>query len=440
MGDRKMASTADGRELALQTLLAITRDGEYSHIALKKILDEHQDLDKKERAFITRVVNGTLERMIEIDYILNRFSKVKVNKMKPVVRMILRMGVYQLKYMDHVPASAICNESVKLAARKGFSGLRGFVNGVLRNISRNINGIAEPGKEDMKKYLSVRYSLPEWMVEQWTEEYGEDTVEQIGQAFLEERPLTIRCNLTALGREELIKELEKEGVAAKELVLPCALAISGYDHISKLESFRKGYFYVQDLSSMYVAEWADPPKSAYIIDVCAAPGGKAIHMAEKLSGTGHVQARDLTDYKVGLLKDNIARSRLENIEAVKWDATVRDETAREKADLVIADLPCSGMGVIGRKVDLKYKMTPKLQEDLVKLQRNILSVVHAYVKPGGRLLYSTCTIHRAENEENARWFLKEQPQFCMVREQQMIPGRDSGDGFYIAMFEKQKNV
>lgn len=440
MGDQKMASAADGRELALQTLLVITRDGEYSHIALKKILDEHQDLDKKERAFITRVVNGTLERMIEIDHILNRFSKVKVNKMKPVVRMILRMGVYQLKYMDHVPSSAICNESVKLAARKGFSGLKGFVNGVLRNISRNISRIAEPGKEDMKKYLSVRYSLPEWMVEQWTEEYGEDTVEQIGQAFLEERPLTIRCNLTALGREELIKELEKEGVAAKELVLPCALAISGYDHISKLESFRKGYFYVQDLSSMYVAEWADPPKGAYIIDVCAAPGGKAIHMAEKLSGTGHVQARDLTDYKVGLLKDNIARSRLENIEAVKWDATVRDETAREKADLVIADLPCSGMGVIGRKVDLKYKMTPKLQEDLVKLQRNILSVVHTYVKPGGRLLYSTCTIHRTENEENARWFLKEQPQFCLVREQQMIPGRDSGDGFYIAMFEKQKNL
>lgn len=435
-----MASSVNGRELALQALLTITKDGEYSHIALKKILDEHQYLDKKERAFITRVVNGTLERMIEIDYILSLFSKVKVNKMKPVVRIILRTGVYQLKYMDNVPASAVCNEAVKLASQKGFASLKGFVNGVLRNISRNISQIAYPGKEDLKKYLSIHYSLPEWMVEQWMEEYGKEAVEQIGQAFLEERPVTVRCNLTALGREDLIKELEKEGVAVKETILPYALAISGYDHIGKLESFHKGYFYVQDLSSMYVAEWADPPKGAYIIDVCAAPGGKAIHMAEKLSGTGHVQARDLTDYKVGLLKENIIRSRLGNIEAVRWDATAKDETAEEKADLVIADLPCSGMGVIGRKVDLKYKMTPKMQEDLIRLQREILSVVHTYVKPGGRLLYSTCTIHRGENEENTRWFLKEHPQFCLVREKQMLPDRDCGDGFYIAMFEKEKNT
>ena len=176
-----------------------------------------------------------------------------------------------------------------------------------------------------------------------------------------------------------MRELEKEGVAAEETVLPYALAISGFDYIAKLESFQKGHFYVQDLSSMYVAEWADPSEGDCIIDVCAAPGGKAIHMAEKLSGSGHVQARDLTDYKVGLLKENIARSRLTNIEAVKRDATVEDEAVREKADIVIADLPCSGLGVIGRKIDLKYKMTPETQKDLIRLQREILSVVHTYV-------------------------------------------------------------
>lgn len=435
-----MASSVNGRDLALQTLLTITRDGEYSHIALKKILDEHQYLDKKERAFITRLVNGTLERMIEIDYILNLFSKTKVNKMKPVVRMILRTGVYQLKYMDYVPASAVCNEAVKLAVQKGFAGLKGFVNGVLRNISRNIGSICYPSKENLNAYLSVCCSLPEWIVEQWLREYGPETAEQIGQTFLEERPVTVRCNLEAVHKEELVRELEKEGVAAEETVLPYALAISGFDYIAKLESFQKGHFYVQDLSSMYVAEWADPSEGDCIIDVCAAPGGKAIHMAEKLSGSGHVQARDLTDYKVGLLKENIARSRLANIEAVKWDATVEDETVREKADIVIADLPCSGLGVIGRKIDLKYKMTPETQKDLIRLQREILSVVHTYVKPGGRLLYSTCTLHRGENQENTRWFLREHPQFCLRKEEQMLPGRDCGDGFYIAMFEKENSV
>lgn len=435
-----MASSVNGRELALRALLSITKDGEYSHIVLKRILDEHQYLDKKERAFITRVVNGTLERMIEIDYILNQFSRVKVNKMKPAVREILRMGVYQLKYMDNVPASAVCNEAVKLASKKGFAGLKGFVNGVLRNVSRNLGQIALPPKENLKAYLSVRYSLPEWIVEQWLGEYSPETVEQMGQAFLEERPLTVRCNLEAVSKEELVRELEKEGVSAEETVLPYALAISGFDYLAKLESFQKGHFYVQDLSSMYVAEWADPPEGAYIIDVCAAPGGKAIHMAEKLSGTGHVQARDLTDYKVGLLKENIIRSGLGNIEAVRWDAAVGDQATRGQADIVIADLPCSGLGVMGRKIDLKYKMTPEMQEDLVLLQRKILSVVHTYVKPGGKLLYSTCTVHRKENQENTRWFLKEYPQFCLRKEEQMLPGSACGDGFYIAMFEKENSV
>lgn len=433
-----MSGSVNLREIVLETLLLITKDREYSHIALKNVLDKYLYLEKQERAFITRVVEGTLERMIEIDYIINQFSKVKVNKMKPVIRLILRSAVYQMKYMDSIPDRAVCNESVKLAEKKGFASLKGFVNGVLRNIGRNIDSISYPGEEDGAECFSVRYSLPEWLVRQWSDAYGTDAVREMGAAFLEERDTCIRCNLSAAGKEEIKRSLESEGVSvAEDREIPYALHIKGYDYLSKLESFRKGYFYVQDISSMEVAEWANPQIGDVVIDVCAAPGGKAIHMAEKLEGSGRVIARDLTEYKVEMMLENIARSGLPNIEAQQWDAAVYDETVEGAADIVLADLPCSGLGVLGRKTDLKYRMTPAMQNDLVKLQRDILGTVRAYVKPGGKLVYSTCTVNKKENEENARWFLKEYPEFTLMKEQQRFPGRNGGDGFYIALFQKR---
>ena len=436
-----MASTVNGREIILETLLSITRDGQYSHIALKNVLDTYQYLDKKERAFITRVVDGTLERMIELDYIINQFSKVKVNKMKPVIRTIMRSSVYQLKYMDSVPDSAVCNEAVKLATKKGFVNLKGFVNGVLRNISRGLSDVKYPSKEDnISEYLSVKYSLPMWIVEQWMADYDVEVIEKMGEEFLKEKPTSIRCNLNRISREELKTLLEEEGVTVEVAEeLPYALMISGYDFLAKLESFQRGYFSVQDISSMQVAHWAGPREGDNIIDVCAAPGGKSIHLAELLKGTGHVQARDLTDYKVGLIQDNIFRSGLTNVEVLQWDATIFHEESKEKADIVIADLPCSGLGVFGKKTDLKYKITETMQNDLVQLQRKMLSVVHEYVKPGGKLLYSTCTIHKAENEKNTAWFLKNHPEFTLVKEKQMLPGIDGGDGFYIAMLIKENH-
>ena len=304
-----MATQVNVREIILETLLLITRDGEYSHIALKNVLDKYQYLEKRERAFITRVVEGTLERQIEIDYIINQFSKVKVNKQKPVIRTILRSSVYQLKYMDHVPDSAVCNEAVKLAGKKGFVNLKGFVNGVLRNISRNPDMVSYPDPSNEIACLSVRYSLPMWMVEKWISVYGKETVEKMGKAFLEERPVTVRRNTAVVSKEEFEKELEKDGVVyRRHPVLPYAYELTNYDYLAGLLAFQKGYFYIQDISSMQVAEWAEPKEGDYVIDVCAAPGGKAIHLAEKLSGTGYVEARDLTEYKVALIEENIERS------------------------------------------------------------------------------------------------------------------------------------
>ena len=432
-----MQASVNERELVLDMLLQITRDGEYSHIVIKNVLDKYQYLDKRERAFITRVVNGTLERMIEIDYIINQFSKVKVNKMKPLIRTILRSSVYQMKYMDSVPDSAICNEAVKLAGKRGFVNLKGFVNGVLRNISRNLDKISYPDEKDKAAYISVKYSLPEWLVKQWLKAYDEETVEAIGSAFLEEKPLTVRFNEHKIKKADLIEILKKEGVTVGEVPeIPCALYLSGYDHLSALPSFCKGLYQVQDLSSMQVALWSEVKEGDQVLDVCAAPGGKSIHIAELLNGTGHVEARDLTEYKVDLIRDNIERSGLTNIEAVCQDATVYDPDKKESADIVIADLPCSGLGVLGKKPDLRYKMNEKTEAELVGLQRKILSVVKDYVKPDGKLLYSTCTIHREENEGNVEWFLKEYPEFELVKEKQMIPGKDAGDGFYIAILKR----
>lgn len=421
------------RELALEVLLEIEK-GEKSHLILRSVLEKYQYLTKQERAFLTRVTEGTVERRLELDYIINQYSKVKVKKMKPVIRNLLRLAVYQMKYMDNVPDSAACNEAVKLAVKRGFGNLRGFVNGVLRNIARNLDHIEYPEKEQTIPYLSVMYSMPEWIVKMWVSDYGREKTEEILQNFYIERPTTIRINENQISKMALIDKLEREGVKVEEHpFLQSALLISNYDYLGALDSFLEGDFQVQDAASIQVAESAGIKEDDYIIDVCAAPGGKALHAAQILNGTGFVEARDLTEYKVSLIRENIWRMGFTNIEAVQQDATIYDEASEAKADVVIADLPCSGLGVLAKKTDLKYKMTPETEKEVAELQRQILKTVHRYVKPGGTLIYSTCTICKSENEENAKWFVENHPQFELRWGKQIFPGRET-DGFYIAKF------
>lgn len=436
-----MTDSVNTRELVLSILLEVTKEGGYSHVALRSVLEKYQYLEKQERAFITRVSEGTIQHMIELDYIINQFSKVKVNKMKPVIRNILRMAVYQMKYMDSVPDSAACNEAVKLARKKGFSSLSGFVNGVLRGIGRNLDGVQYPKEEEHPvEALSVRYSMPEWIVEDWVKDYGIEQTKEMSAAFLQEAPLTVRTNLLKTTPEDLKKRLIAEGVTAAPVdtgeypQLTYAFAISGFDYLNALPSFREGLFYVQDISSMMVTELAAPKEGSYVIDVCSAPGGKSIHMAEKMNGTGMVEARDLTEYKRAMIEENIARHQLSNIRAVCRDATVFSEEDVEKADILIADLPCSGLGILRKKTDIKYKMSREQQQELVQLQRNILDTVYSYVKKGGTLIYSTCTIHRGENEENVKWFVENHPEFALQEMRQIFPKEHLGDGFFIAKF------
>lgn len=426
-----MSDSINTRELCLQMLIEINEKHQYSHLVLRDVLSKYQYLSKQERAFITRLTEGTVEHMIELDYIIDAFSKTKVRKMKPLIRNLMRMGVYQIKYMDSIPDSAVCNESVKLAKRHKFGQLSGFVNGVLRNIARNIADLEMP--ED----LSIKYSMPQWIVDKWTKDYGVSKTEDILKGFMEERPISIRTNLTRITPQQLKEKLIEEGVIVGELPLEYAFTISGFDYLEALDSFSQGLFYVQDVSSMMVAEWAKVSEGDYVIDVCAAPGGKSTHVAELLNGTGMVEARDLTEYKVSLIEDNILRHELTNMKAVCMDATVFDEGSVDKADVLICDLPCSGLGVLAKKTDIRYKMSKEQQEELVQLQRDILSAVHSYVKPGGTLVYSTCTININENEGNVSWILEQYPEFELVEQKQLFPGEISNDGFFLAKLKKR---
>lgn len=434
-----MTDSVNLRALVLEALLEINEKGQYSHLVLRDMLDKYQYLTKQERAFLTRLLEGTVEKQMELDYMINSFSKTKINKMKPLIRNILRMGVYQLKYMDAVPDSAVCNEAVKLTKKRGLSQLSGFVNGVLRSVARDMEKIVYPSKEkDVEQFFSITYSMPEWIVKQWMKDYGLEQTEKILKGFLRQRPLTIRTNLDKCSPEELKELLEADGLTVQPIDgLSYAFELSGVDYLNGIDAFLEGKFYVQDVSSMMVAKNAEVSDGNYVIDVCAAPGGKSTHLAELLHGTGMVEARDLTEYKVGLIKENITRHELVNIKAVQQDATVFDEASVEKADVLICDLPCSGLGVLGKKTDIRYKMSQEQEQELANLQRQILDAVHTYVKHGGTLIYSTCTIDTLENEKNVAWFCKKYEEFELISQKQMLPGEVGADGFFIAKFVRK---
>lgn len=436
------------RNKVLNMLLEID-DKKQSHIVLKETLDSLKHLEKNQRAFVTRLFRGTIERQIELDYIIDAFSKTPTGKIKKVIKYILRMSVYQLKYMDSVPVSAVCNEAVKLTAKRKFNGLKGFVNGVLRNIANNINSVEYPKNE--MEMLSVKYSVPQWIIDMWNEQYGNEQTVKMLSGIYSRTETTVRCNESKAPVEDIIKSLKYADVEVKKSeIYDKALFISNYNSLTDLDVFNSGMITVQDLSSMMVGLAANPKEGDYVIDVCAAPGGKTLHISEMMNRTGTVEARDLTKYKVNLINDNIKRLGNKNIITKVMDATVMDEKSIEKADIVIADLPCSGLGVINKKSDIKYNVSKEQILELVKLQRKILTVVSKYVKKGGTLIFSTCTVNKYENDENVEWIEKNLPfkplslgeNFPEITDRrknhvQIFTGDYGMDGFFISKFIKQ---
>lgn len=448
----------NARELIVDMLKEITARDNFSHVTIRNVLTKYNYIDVQEKAFIKRVTEGTLERMIQIDYCVNQFSKVPVNKMKPLIRNLIRMSVYQLLFMEHIPDSAVCNEAVKLAEKRKFQSLKGFVNGVLRTIAREKEKIQYPDKAtQLEEYLSVVYSMPKWIVEMWLLEYPAEQVEQILKSLLENHFVTVRIreDLNTTEKEEMIAALEKSGVKVQSHeYLPYAYRLEHAEGIGNLELFQKGALAVQDISSMMVGELAAVEKEMFVIDTCAAPGGKTLHIASKLKGSGKVLARDLTEKKVELIRENVERFGYTNVEIQVYDAAKLDETLVEAADVVLVDVPCSGLGVIGKKKDIKYNVSKESLESLLPLQREILKTAQHYVKKGGTFIYSTCTIHKAENEEMLQWFVHEFPfemesiddylpkEICgdTTKEGylQMLPGIHDSDGFFIARLKRME--
>lgn len=436
------------REIAAEILKEVLEEGEYSHVALSRALGKYQYLEKQDRSFLKRVVDGTVEYRLQMDYIIESYSRTKVNKMKPFIRTLLRMSAYQIYYMDRVPDSAVCNEAVRLTKKRGFQGLSGFVNGVLRAIVRGKETLVFPDD-------SIRCSMPAWILARWEKEQGKDAALRMAEASLAERPMTVGLYTAYAEKDEILALLKEQGVCANEVLSGSGVyELSGVDYPESLLAFQKGFLRVQDLSSSLAGDAAGLQPGDFVLDVCGAPGGKGLHAAELLCGTGMVEIRDVSSKKIAMIEENIARSGCKNARAVLWDARIKDASMVERADAVLADLPCSGLGIIGRKPDIKYNASPEGISSLAALQREILSVVWQYVKPGGTLVYSTCTVSREENEKNRDWFLERFPfepvdltgrlgaGFSEKSLQDgyihLLPGIHPCDGFFIAVMRRKK--
>lgn len=436
------------RKTALETLIQIEKNNSPSHLVLKSVLDKYDYLSKTEKALISTIVKGSIERRIELDYVIDSFSKTPSCKMKMPVRIILEMGVYQILYMNSYDTLAV-NSSVELARKKGFSSLAGFVNAILRNIVRNKDNLKYPDIKD-KNYLSVKYSMPQNVVDLLTNQYGNDNTEKMLKASLESDYVRVRIkeNLSDADKENVLKEFAKRGAEViKTEGFDFLYSVKAMGNIGDYDSFRDGKIYIQDVGSYMLVK--NVPDGDKILDTCAAPGGKSIFLSE-IYPDAKITACDISEEKTSKIKENIERCKALNIEVKLADATIFNPEFKEAFDVVLSDLPCSGLGVIGRKADIKYRLTEESLKSIYELQRNILENVSKYVKKGGFLVYSTCTVNKKENEEQVERLvsdglfeyskLKFLPDVLKDRENNgcltLMQGIDDSDGFFIAVLKR----
>ncbi len=424
----------NSREIILKALKEIEDNGAYFSSSLNHALSLSEPIDK---GFVTEVIYGVVKNKTALDYIIMQFSKVKIKKMSPYVLNILRMGVYQLYYMDKIPASACCNESVKLAKKYANKGAQGFINGLLRNVSRNVDTISFPDKTDIKTYLSVVYSYPMWLVEKLISQYGKESTEEILREGNESHPVNIRVNTLKTTKDELISILEKEGVIAEPYEdLDYCLSVKGKLDIHSLKSYKEGLFSLQNISSVRTVLELSPEKGETIMDICSAPGGKTAFISELMGNQGKVFAYDLHPHKIDLINNAMKRLGIDIVTADVHDGTVLMEEFVGKADRVLVDAPCSGIGVIHKKPDIKWTRKPEDIKSLAEIQEKILETSSYYVKNSGVLIYSTCTILKEENQDQTENFLKKHPEFHKISETQILTTQKGESGFYICKMKR----
>ncbi len=435
------------RQVAFEALLKVHKDGAYSNLAVDSLLKENHGLDERDRAFVCNLVYGTLDRLMLIDYNLGLYLNQPVRKLKPELHTILRMGTYQLLFMDKVPSRAAVNESVNLAKVNKSSFAASLVNAVLRRVSDN--GLRLPeGDEKDPDFLSIKYSCPEWILSLWIDAYGFENAVALAEKALEAPNVVVRVNTTKISADELVWKLAEEGVISeKSSVIPDALILSNTGSVEELDAYKEGLFHAQDLASQICCKALDPKPGEVIFDMCSAPGGKAFTIAETMENKGVVRAFDIYQSRVELIRSGAERLGLENVFSYLSDASIFNENYG-LADRVLCDVPCSGLGIIRRKPEIRFKSRNDI-DNLPELQYRILCNSARYLKEGGRIVYSTCTLNPKENSEVCDRFLSEHPEFSAVEimpELQrygeddkyltLMPHLHSTDGFFVAAFVK----
>ena len=428
------------RELCFELLLETERSKSYSNIALDNALRRNAGLDARDKRFITALYYGTIERMLTLDAVISLYSKRPTASLSPDVRAALRMGIYQLLYMDSVPDSAAVNESVGLLKRDKKIGASGFVNAVLRSFIRD--GKRLPTGRTRLERLSIEYSCPQWLIKSWTREYGEAAAASILSSSLESPPVTLRLNSCRFSREEILSCLELDGADIEEIPgFPDSYNLRS-GSVEELSAYKKGMLYVQDLSSQIAALSLEALPGQTVIDVCAAPGGKSFTVAQHMKDSGRIYSYDIHKGRVGLIAEGAKRLGLKSVTAGLNDASVYSCDI-PMADRVLCDVPCSGLGVIRRKPEIKYQ-SPEEADSLPELQYKIAATSLGYLKPGGIMIYSTCTLRRCENDNIVKRLLDEYSEL----EPENIPGYSSPtvtiipepqgkDGFFIARLRKR---
>lgn len=444
----------NGRELALEALGLILGESAYASLALDRVLSKAEGAEQRERAFCTHLVYGVLRNLYKIDFYLGRLLSRPLKSLKLQVQNRLRLGIYQLIYLPEIPARAVCHTAVAEIKQSRYAGLSALLNGVLRSYLRQHEELKQlllAERKDLVKFLSIEYSQPSWLIERWLPRFGTKLTEQILAANNQAAPLTIRVNILRTEPAVLREKLVNQGIKVTESHwLAEALNLSELpSSLEKLTEFQNGEFFVQDESSMWVAHFLAPQSGETILDLCAAPGGKSTHLSELMQDQGRIISLDQYQHKVDLIAENARRLRIKNLEPTLGDARFfRLENGL--ADAVLVDAPCSGTGVLRRRVDARYRKKPAEILELAALQREILNHAATLVRPGGRIVYSTCTLEIEENQQQIKNFLVTHPEFEAVSYQEYLPKKfpvfeeepaqpgvtflpqeNGGDGFFI---------
>lgn len=436
------------RQTAFEILLKLHRNNAYSNIVLNSALAEN-NLSQRESSLASALVYGLIERQLTVDYNLGLYLSQPIKKLRPEALIALRLGAFQILFMDKIPPSAAINESVKLARENNCSFATGLINAVLHKV--NASGLKLPDKaNNFYKYYSVKYSCPEWLVRLWVESYGEENAVGIMENSLGGTPVVLRVNTLKITTKGLIKKLAEEGIEATECSeVEDAVTVDRLGNIEHLETYKSGLYHVQDIASQLCCKALGVENNDTVYDMCSAPGGKAFTLAEKMENTGKIFAFDIYPARLDLIQKGVKRLGFTNVFSSLNDAS-EFNSKLEKADKILCDVPCSGLGIIRKKPEIRYKM-PQDIDKLPNLQYLILCTAARYLKKGGVLVYSTCTLNSKENADVCNRFLKEHPSFRSLRVLEnvprfeksgnfvtLMPHINKSDGFFIAAFSEME--